>query len=162
MQMLLLREGILDAEGINRLEKKVDEEVRHAAEHALRAAPPPPHKPEILKHVYSEHYDPTRAELQTTPAPPAEKAQERTMADLINLCLKDEMRRDPAHPHLRRGRGRLLPRGLSARRLGQRQRRRLQAHLRAPVRIRRRPRLQLPACRGQHRRPRRGHGRARH
>ncbi len=95
VQMLLLREGILDAEGINRLEKKVDEEVRHAAEHALRAAPPPPHKTEILKHVYSERYDPTRAELQTTPASPAEKAQERTMADLINLCLKDEMRRDP-------------------------------------------------------------------
>jgi 2-oxoisovalerate dehydrogenase E1 component len=94
-QMLLLREGVLDAEGINRLEKKLDEDVRLAAEHALRASPPPPHKPEILKHVYSEHYDPTRPELQTAPAPPAEKAQERTMADLINLCLKDEMRRDP-------------------------------------------------------------------
>lgn len=93
-QMLLLREGILDAEGINHLEKKVDEEVRHAAEHALRAAPPPPNKVEILKHVYSEHYDPTRAELQTAPAP-SEDARERTMADLINLCLKDEMRRDP-------------------------------------------------------------------
>ncbi|MFZ0662174.1 MAG: dehydrogenase E1 component subunit alpha/beta [Acidobacteriaceae bacterium] len=94
-QMLLLREGVLDAEGINRLEKKVDEEVRHAADHALRAAPPSPEKVKILKHVYSEHYDPTRSELQTAPAPPAEKAQERTMADLINLCLKDEMRRDP-------------------------------------------------------------------
>jgi 2-oxoisovalerate dehydrogenase E1 component len=93
-QMLLLREGVLDAEGITRLEKNADEEVRLAAEHALRAAPPSPHKREILRHVYSEHYDPTRPELQTAPAPPA-NAQERTMADLINLCLKDEMRRDP-------------------------------------------------------------------
>lgn len=94
-QMLLLREGILDAESINRLEKKLDEEVRHAAERALHAPLPPPHKAEILKHVYSENYDPTRAELQTEPAPPSGRAHERTMADLINLCLKDEMRRDP-------------------------------------------------------------------
>ena len=93
-QMLLLREGVLDAEGITRLEKKADEEVRVAAERALRAATPAPHKRDILRHVYSEHYDPTRPELQTAPAPPA-GAQERTMADLINLCLKDEMRRDP-------------------------------------------------------------------
>lgn len=93
-QMLLLREGILDADGIARLEKKVDEEVRIAAEHALRAAPPSPHKRDILRHVYSDHYDPTRPELQTAPAP-SSSPQERTMADLINLCLKDEMRRDP-------------------------------------------------------------------
>jgi 2-oxoisovalerate dehydrogenase E1 component len=93
-QMLLLREGVLDAEGITRLEKKTDEEVRIAAERALRAASPSPHKRDILRHVYSEHYDPTRPELQTAPAPPS-GAQERTMADLINLCLKDEMRRDP-------------------------------------------------------------------
>jgi len=93
-QMLLLREGILDAEAITRLEKKVDEEVRIAAEHALHAALPPVHKSEILKHLYSEHYDPTRPGLQTEPAPSA-TTQERTMADLINLCLKDEMRRDP-------------------------------------------------------------------
>jgi len=93
-QMLLLREGILDADAITRLEKKVDEEVRQAAEHALHAAPPSPLKPEILRHVYSEHYDPTRPELQTAPAPSATQ-QERTMADLINACLKDEMRRDP-------------------------------------------------------------------
>jgi len=93
-QMLLLREGILDADGITRLEKKVDEEVRVAAEHALHAPLPPHHKRDILRHVYSEHYDPTRPQLQSAPAPSSGK-QERTMADLINACLKDEMRRDP-------------------------------------------------------------------
>jgi 2-oxoisovalerate dehydrogenase E1 component len=92
MQMFLLREGILDAEAINALEKQVDEEVRHAAEHALRA--PFPEPASIPLHVYSEDFDPTRAELQTKPAQTAE-TQERTMADLINACLKDEMRRDP-------------------------------------------------------------------
>jgi 2-oxoisovalerate dehydrogenase E1 component len=93
-QMLLLREGVLHADGITHLEKKADDEVRIAAEHALRATLPSPHERDILKHVYSDHYDPTRPELQTAPAP-SDKPQERTMADLINLCLKDEMRRDP-------------------------------------------------------------------
>src|SRR5271170_6702910 len=37
MQMWLLREGILDAEGINRLEQKVDEEVLRAADKAVQA-----------------------------------------------------------------------------------------------------------------------------
>jgi 2-oxoisovalerate dehydrogenase E1 component len=92
MQMFLLRQGILDAEAINRLEKQVDEEVRQAAEHALRA--PFPEPASIPLHVYSEDYDPTRAELQTKPAKTSD-TQERTMADLINACLKDEMRRDP-------------------------------------------------------------------
>jgi 2-oxoisovalerate dehydrogenase E1 component len=93
MQMHLLREGILDAEGINHLEKQVDEEVRQAAERALRAPLPATDKAAILKHVYSEHYDPTSPALATTPARTAD-SQERTMADLINACLKDEMRRD--------------------------------------------------------------------
>jgi 2-oxoisovalerate dehydrogenase E1 component len=92
LQMYLLREGILDAEAINKLEKKVDEEIRLAAERALRAPFPEPST--IPLHVYSEDYDPTRSELQTKPAETAE-TQERTMADLINACLRDEMRRDP-------------------------------------------------------------------
>lgn len=94
MQMYLLREGILNSEGINRLEKEVDEEVRHAAERALRAPLPTPEGANILRHRYSENYDPTRLELATAPAQTAD-SQERTMADLINACLKDEMRRDP-------------------------------------------------------------------
>jgi len=94
MQMYLLREGILDSEGINQLEKKVDEDVRQAAERALRAPLPTPEAANILRHRYSEDYDPTRLELATAPAQTAD-SQERTMADLINACLKDEMRRDP-------------------------------------------------------------------
>jgi 2-oxoisovalerate dehydrogenase E1 component len=93
-QMLLLREGILDAEGITRLEQEVDEEVRQAAERALRSPLPLPDKAAILKHVYSENYDPTSSALAVAPAKTADN-QERTMADLINACLKDEMRRDP-------------------------------------------------------------------
>src|SRR5277367_667566 len=56
-QMRLLREGILDAEAITRLEKQVDEEVRLAAERALRS--PLPEISSIPRHVYSENLDPT-------------------------------------------------------------------------------------------------------
>jgi 2-oxoisovalerate dehydrogenase E1 component len=91
-QMLLLRDGILDAEAITRLEKTVDEEVRVAAEHALRA--PIPEISSIRKHVYSENYDPCAPSLSHG-AEKTEDVQERTMADLINHCLKDEMAHDP-------------------------------------------------------------------
>ena len=93
MQMWLLREGILDEKGINELEKAVDEEVTRATDAALRAALPPATKEEALRFVYSEDLLPTDARYATEPVPTADD-QERTMADLINACLKDEMRRD--------------------------------------------------------------------
>ncbi|ACO33196.1 MULTISPECIES: dehydrogenase E1 component subunit alpha/beta [Acidobacterium] len=93
-QLYLVREGILDESGINKIERQVDEEVRQAAERAVRAPLPASDKASILRHQYSEDYDPTRPELQTEPKSEPD-AQERTMADLINSCLRDEMRRDP-------------------------------------------------------------------
>ncbi len=89
-QLYLLREGILNAEGIEALEHSVDEEVQQASDRALAA--PIPEVASIPKHVYSENFDPTRASLQTDAA---EAGSDKTMADLINLCLHDEMRRDP-------------------------------------------------------------------
>jgi 2-oxoisovalerate dehydrogenase E1 component len=91
MQMWLLREGILDADGINRLEKQVDEEVQRAADRAVMATLPT--VASITKHVYSEDLNPMDARFATEPAATADPT-ERTMADLINCCLKDEMRRD--------------------------------------------------------------------
>ena len=93
MQMWLLREGILDAEGINRLEQKVDEEVQRAADRAMQAVLPPATREAILRHQYSEDLKPTDARYFTEKAKTADPA-ERTMAELINHCLKDEMRRD--------------------------------------------------------------------
>ncbi len=92
LQMRLLRDGILDPAAFNRLEQEVDEEVRSAAERVLRA--PLPEVSSIKRFVYSESLDPTLAELAQPPAKTPD-AQERTMADLINACLKDEMQRDP-------------------------------------------------------------------
>ena len=93
MQMWLLREGFLDAEGINRLEQKVDEEVQRAADRAMQAVLPEATHAAILRHQYSEGLKPTDARYFTEIAKTADPA-ERTMAELINLCLKDEMRRD--------------------------------------------------------------------
>src|SRR6202167_3908085 len=104
MQMRLLREGILTEEQINALEHELDHETAEAAERALEA--PLPKVEGILEHVYSEDIDPTSPLFATEQvlAPGSrgggktggEKGSSpRTMADLINACLHDEMRRDP-------------------------------------------------------------------
>jgi 2-oxoisovalerate dehydrogenase E1 component len=93
MQMRLLREGILTAEQITELEQQLDAEVAMAAERALVA--PLPEVSSIPKHVYSENLDPTRAAFATEqPVEDEKKKNPRTMADLINACLHDEMARD--------------------------------------------------------------------
>jgi len=94
MQLWLLREGILDEAGINRLEQKVDDEVQQAADRALQAVLPTVSHEAILRHQYSEDLKPTDARFDTQPAATAD-ASERTMAELLNHCLKDEMKRDP-------------------------------------------------------------------
>ncbi|MGA8042717.1 MAG: thiamine pyrophosphate-dependent enzyme [Terracidiphilus sp.] len=95
MQMRLLREGILTAEQINALEQAADHEVAEAAEQALRA--PLPEIASIPRHVYSEELDPTRVAFATERLKTSngKSAAPKTMADLINACLHDEMRRDP-------------------------------------------------------------------
>ena len=90
-QMHLLREGILTPESLERLEQQVDAEVRQAAEQALRAPLPSAEPAAILRHQYSEEFDPTRADLATDPQP---SGPDKTMAELINACLHDEMARD--------------------------------------------------------------------
>ena len=90
--MCLLREGILDEAGIDALEKKVDEEVQRAADRAVQAAFPAADVVSILKHQYSEDLSCTDARFATEAV--VGDPAERTMADLINACLKDEMRRD--------------------------------------------------------------------
>ena len=87
MQLFLVRENILDEAGITKLEKSVDQEVEAAADKALTAAFPATDS--IYKHVYSEDLDPRKMASE-----PQSQGADKTMADLINACLKDEMRRD--------------------------------------------------------------------
>ncbi|MGB6193869.1 MAG: dehydrogenase E1 component subunit alpha/beta [Terracidiphilus sp.] len=95
MQMRLLREGILSAEEINALEQRLDREVAEAADRAMQA--PLPEVSSIPRHVYSEDLDPTGAAFISEPVRSSgpKTSTPRTMADLINVCLHDEMRRDP-------------------------------------------------------------------
>jgi len=102
MQMRILREGILTAEEITALEHGIDHEIAEAAERALAAPLPLPLAEEIVKHVYSEDLDATSSAFASEQLPPPAAEQDsagakppRTMADLINTCLHDEMRRDP-------------------------------------------------------------------
>ena len=91
LQMRLLREGILQAQEITRLEEQVDEEVRQASERATRA--PLPETSSIYNFVYSPDMNITDEALAREPEVGGD-ATERTMADLINACLRDEMKRD--------------------------------------------------------------------
>ncbi|HEY9126996.1 MAG TPA: thiamine pyrophosphate-dependent enzyme, partial [Acidobacteriaceae bacterium] len=93
-QMRLLREGILSPSELETLEQGIDAEVARAAEAAVNAALP--EAASIPKHIYSEDLDPTSPAFATEPSlPEGAKPRPGTMADLINACLKDEMRRDP-------------------------------------------------------------------
>jgi 2-oxoisovalerate dehydrogenase E1 component len=92
MQMFLIREGILDEKGIDALEKSVDEEIQRATDKVLQAAIPSTEKSEILKHVYSADLDPMSPEFATEAK---SEGADKTMADLINACMRDEMKRDP-------------------------------------------------------------------
>jgi 2-oxoisovalerate dehydrogenase E1 component len=96
-QMFLLREGILDEKGINDLESKVEEELQAAVDRALEALPPTPET--VKQFVYSPDLDPTSAAFDTQvlvgpDSADGKKPAAKTMADLINLTLRDEMKRD--------------------------------------------------------------------
>src|ERR1700685_1885684 len=96
-QMFLLREGILDEKGINELEKKVEEELQVAVDQALAALPPAPES--VLQYVYSPDLDPTAVSFDTQSvvgpdSADGKKPVTKTMADLINVTLRDEMKRD--------------------------------------------------------------------
>ncbi len=96
-QMFLLREGVLDDKGINQLEKEVEAELQAAVDKALEALPPAPES--ITNFVYSPDLDPTSSIFDTqaaaeAPTSDGKKLAPKTMADLINATLRDEMKRD--------------------------------------------------------------------
>jgi 2-oxoisovalerate dehydrogenase E1 component len=96
-QMFLLREGILDDKGINQLEKEVEAELQVAVDRALEALPPAPES--VMQYIYSPNLDVTSSTFDTQvavaePSTDAKKNAPKTMADLINATLRDEMKRD--------------------------------------------------------------------
>ncbi len=92
MARFLLSEEILSEAALEKLKEEVDREVSEAADRALTAELPEPES--AYEFVYSPDVDPTSGAFSTEPVF-AEGGQATTMVDLLNACLRDEMKRDP-------------------------------------------------------------------
>ena len=92
MARFLVSEGILTDESLARLREEVDAEVSEAADRAMAAEVPGPES--AYEFVYSPDVNPTSPAFATEPVT-APDAQPTTMVDLLNACLRDEMKRDP-------------------------------------------------------------------
>jgi 2-oxoisovalerate dehydrogenase E1 component len=88
--LFLIREKILEEKGLESLEKEVDKEILAATDRALEAELPAPESATL--YVYSPDVDPTAAAFATEPRT---EGDPKTMVDLINACLHDEMARNP-------------------------------------------------------------------
>jgi 2-oxoisovalerate dehydrogenase E1 component len=87
----LVAEGYASNDQIERIQQEVDAEVLAATDVALAAEQPAPDT--IYDFVYSPDVDPT-SERFDTEDDPRFSGNETTMVDLLNACMRDEMRRD--------------------------------------------------------------------
>jgi 2-oxoisovalerate dehydrogenase E1 component len=92
----LLDEGIVDETELQCTMRQIHDQVLEAADRALKQPPAPPES--VLDFLYSDKVDPTSAAFdavpQLFPVWPQATGEPRTMADLINTTLREEMRRD--------------------------------------------------------------------
>jgi len=88
----LLEQGIATQAELDQIMKEVAEEVDVATDVAL--ASPQPATDTIYRYVYSPDVDPTSEQFDTEDDPRF-AGDPTTMVDLLNLCLRDEMARDP-------------------------------------------------------------------
>jgi 2-oxoisovalerate dehydrogenase E1 component len=86
----LVDEGILDRHALQLIIHDLDEEVQEAAQRALRQDPPA--RESALVHLYSDRIAPTSDEFAVAPHFTGEP---KTMVDLLNATLREEMRRNP-------------------------------------------------------------------
>ncbi len=88
----LLEQGMATQTELDRIVETVAEEVQVAADVAL--ASPQPATDTIYQYVYSPDVDPTSEQFDTEDDPRF-AGDPTTMVDLLNICLRDEMTRDP-------------------------------------------------------------------
>jgi 2-oxoisovalerate dehydrogenase E1 component len=86
---LLLQEGVLEREELDRIMHGIDEEVAEITQRVLRERPPA--KGTVLQHLYSDEIDPCSEEFAKDPQ---FRGEPRTMLDSINQTLAEEMRRN--------------------------------------------------------------------
>jgi 2-oxoisovalerate dehydrogenase E1 component len=89
MAALLVEEGICEKAELEAMEQELRAEIYEDSKRALKAATPDPKT--ALKFLYSETCDPTSAAFDV---PARGEGPQRTMADLINATLREEMRRN--------------------------------------------------------------------
>ena len=85
----LLDKGILSEAKLEALEAAVDEQIASAVDEALESPKPDPAT--AMDFLYSPDVDPTGPEFETVPETGGKSA---SIVELINSCMKDEMRRD--------------------------------------------------------------------
>ncbi len=88
----LVEEGYATAADLQKISDEVDTEVLAATDDAL--AQPQPDASTVHYAVYSPDVDPTGEQFDTEDDPQF-AGDPTTMVDLLNSCMKDEMRRDP-------------------------------------------------------------------
>src|SRR5690242_378488 len=89
---LLIDEGVIDQERLQRIKDEVDREVNEAADIALASAQPL--QETATQYIFSPDVDPTSKEFDTEDRVQL-SGNAGTMVDLINRCLDTEMARDP-------------------------------------------------------------------
>jgi 2-oxoisovalerate dehydrogenase E1 component len=88
----LTAEGVVTAEEIEQVRAEVEATVEAAAAAALASPQPAPET--TMLYVYSPDVDPTGEQFDTEDDPQF-SGEPTTMVDLLNVCLRDEMARDP-------------------------------------------------------------------
>ncbi|MDQ1474653.1 MAG: 2-oxoisovalerate dehydrogenase component [Bryobacterales bacterium] len=88
-RQFLIEEGLIEQPELDAIVRQAQHEVLEDSKRALAAAAPAPES--ALVHLYSETADPTTSAFDVPARPQGEP---RTMADLINATLKEEMRRN--------------------------------------------------------------------
>ena len=86
----LVREGVVERDVLDALNAQLDDEVARAVDTAMAAPRPRPET--ALDFVYSPTVDPSSAAFESAAKPSGDPT---TMVDLLNACLRDEMKRDP-------------------------------------------------------------------
>ena len=89
---VLVEEGIVEQDELQKIKDEIDARVTQAADEALQA--PQPAAETALLNVYSPDVDPTSKEFDTEDSVQLD-GNPGTMVDLINRCLHTEMARDP-------------------------------------------------------------------
>ncbi len=87
--MFLVEEGVIEAADLEKIVKEIDSEILEDTHRAMKAEPPDPET--ALLHLYSETVDPTSSQFDAAAQPDGEP---KTMVDLLNATLREEMRRD--------------------------------------------------------------------